>query len=126
MTDFILSAPDEATMNAAFQAAGFWADSAPLTQGRIPGDPGPNASYFLNIVGTVTLPTGELDTNGLPILAPVPGWFARLRINGLNPFAGQIAIPTGVTIYAQRPDVGWSSDGVTPAPDYVASVGCIA
>ena len=138
MADFILCAPNEAALVAAAVAMGF-ADALGniITQGRIPGDSDPHASYFLNVVGEVEQPTGETTTdaqgNSVPVMAVVPGWWARIRVNGLNPFAsGLIAIPPSLTVYAlvTLPDGSptyWSADGgVTPAPDYVAGIGVIA
>jgi hypothetical protein len=60
------------------------------------------------------------------------GYWARLRINGNNPFAsGLLTIPPTPTVYSLvTPTDGsalfWSSDGVTPAPGYVVGAGVIA
>ena len=117
MVDFVINSGDLATLRSAAQSSGFWSGDAIATQGRIPGDNDPNASYFLNIVGEV---------------ADAPGVWARLRINGLNPFtSGILTIPPTLTVYSlMTPTDGsppfWTSDGVTPAPAYVANIGVIA
>jgi len=119
MSEFIINAADAPTLDTLAQGMGFWdsANNQIVTQGPVPGDTNPMASYFLNIVG---------------LIPQAPGYWARLRINGLNPFAsGLLAIPTGITIYSLvQPTDGsaplWSVDGVTPAPDYVAGIGVIA
>ena len=137
MADFVISAPDAATFAAAAAAMGFAdAQGNVITQGRIPGDTDSLASYFINIVGTVEQPTGATTTdangNAVPVMAAVPGCWARLRINGDNPFArGLIAIPASLTVYSlvALPDGSapfWSSDGVTKAPDYLSNIGDIS
>ena len=112
MADFVIQAPDATTLQALAQAMGFWdaTNSAFITQGPLPGDPNPQASYFLNVVGTVPGQTG---------------YWARLRLNGLNPFAdGLLTIPTSITIY---PPVKYLADGVTPDPTYTQpAIGDIA
>ena len=99
----MIQAPDAATLQALAEAMGFWdvTNAAFITQGPVPGDPNPQASYFLNVVGAIE---GQ------------PGYWTRLRINGLNPFAsGLLAVPPNVTIY---PPVKFLADGVTPDPTY--------
>ncbi len=103
MTDFVIDSTDALTLQALAQAMGFWdaTNESFITQGPVPGDPNPQASYFLNVVGAVV---GQ------------SGYWSRLRINGLNPFAsGLLAVPTGVTIY---PPVKFLADDVTPDPTY--------
>jgi hypothetical protein len=107
MSDFVIDSTDLPTLQAAAVAMGFWSAAASgfITQGPIPGDPNPMASYFLNIVGVVYV---EGVTQ--------PGCWSRLRINGDNPFAsGLIAIPGTLTVY---PPVKYLSDGVTIDPSY--------
>ena len=103
MADFVIQAPDAPTLQALAQGMGFWdaTNSTFITQGPAPGDPNPQASYFLNVVGVVDGQTG---------------YWARLRINGLNPFAsGLLAVPAGITIY---PEMEYEADGVTPVAGY--------
>ena len=137
MTDFVIAAPDAATLLAAAQSMGF-ADAAGniVTQGRIPGDADPYASYFLNVVGPFAYPTGATvaDANGnpLPVMATDPRYWSRLRINGDNPFTrGLITIPASLTVYAPvtLPDgtPAWVStaDG-SVGPSWIGTVGVIA
>ena len=112
MTDFVIDSTDAATLQALAQSMGFWdaTNAAFITQGSIPGDPNPMASYFLNVVGTV---------------AGQPGYWSRLRINGLNPFAsGLLTVPVGLTVY---PPEKFLADGVTLDPNYTQpAIGDIA
>ena len=138
MSDFIIESPDAPTLQAAAVTLGFWnaTTGSFITQGHIPGDPDPLSSFFLNVVGTVYEPTGATTTdsfgNTVPVMAAIPGVWARLRINGSNPFtAGLLTIPSTLTVYQLvTPTDGsapfWSSDGVTAAPAYVGSIGVIA
>jgi hypothetical protein len=66
-------------------------------------------------------------------MAAVPGFWTRLRINGLNPVArGLMTIPATLTIYtlvtlADGSASYWSTDaGVTHAPTYLSNIGNIA
>jgi len=108
MADYVIQAPDAATLQALAQSMGFWnaANGAFVTQGPLPGDPNPQASYFLNVVGAVP---GQ------------SGYWARLRINGLNPFAsGALAVPPGLTIYPPTGDPSQPADYVQPAIGEIA------
>ncbi len=142
MTDFILDLGSQANAMAAFQALGFWRPAtstdpaAPILEGLL----GDNATrFFMVIDGVVQQPTGQTTTDPttgqqIPVMAPVPGYWARLRILGTNPFTtGAMAPPAGVTIYAHvdvgtptAPNVIWTSDGTTVAPAYVSNIGTIA
>ena len=112
MTDFVVQAPDALTLQALAQSMDFWDATSGtfITQGPVPGDPNPQASYFLNVVGTV---------------AGQPGYWSRLRINGLNPFAsGLLTVPVGLTVY---PPEKFLADGVTLYPNYTQpAIGDIA
>jgi hypothetical protein len=116
LTDFVIDSTDAPTLQALAQAMGFWDAAANSgagafkTQGPILGDPNPQASYFLNVVGTV---------------AGQPGYWSRLRINGLNPFAsGLLTVPVGLTVY---PPEKFLADGVTLDPNYTQpAIGDIA
>lgn len=33
----------------------------------------------IDIIGTISKPTGEVDADGLPILAPIDGWHVNVR-----------------------------------------------
>jgi hypothetical protein len=102
MTDYVIQAPDAATLQTLAQSLGFWdaAASTFVAQGPIPGDPNPQASYFLNVVGSI---------------AGQAGYWARLRLNGLNPFAsGLLTIPAGITIYPPTGDPSEPTTYVQP------------
>ena len=138
MTDFILDLGSATNATAAFKSLGFWdaQANAPITQGVL----GAGATQFFMVVdGIVSQPTGQMTTEPMtgqqvPVMAPVPGYWARLRILGANPFqTGALTPPASVMIYSQvdigtptAPDVIWTSDGTTPAPACVGSVGVIA
>ena len=141
--DFVTCSADLTALQTDAQRLGFWNPAANngagdfITQGRIPGDSDPYASYFLNIVGVVNQPTGATTVDGMgntvPVIAPIPGYWARLRINGDNPFRpGGFPIPPTLTVYALvTPTDGtpafWSADGgATHAPSYVGGIGDIA
>ncbi len=96
--------------------------------------------YQLNVVGTVYVPTGQTTQirgpHGLmdaPEMAPLPGVWGRLRVNG-DP-SHLPAFSNAITQYFYVPGTGspgdpgtpgfWSVDGVTPAPDYIANIGLI-
>ena len=126
MADFLIDSTDLPTLQAAAQQMGFW-NPAPapgdfIRQGMIPGDPNPMASFFLNIVGIHS-----------EAASPVAGYWARIRINGADPFkSGLIAIPPSLTVYSLFSPLDgsasyWSKDaGVTQAPAYLSNIGDIA
>jgi len=100
MSDFVLDfgTPDAAVL--AYQALGFWdaVNSVPITKGPLTG--GQGASFFMEIFGA----------------APGIGYGARLRLNGIDPFAtGLFQIPAGVTVY---PETKYLADGVTIDASY--------
>ena len=101
MQEFVLYCADQATLHGLMQAMGFTD-----FQGALPDGSG---DYFLNEVGVVYQPTGETESDPwgvtAPVMAPTPGWWARLRINGNNPFAsGALQIPDSITVYPPGPD----------------------
>lgn len=77
--DFAVWAPDEAT---------FWAGW--IAAGIVDADHNPTAEYRNGFVisdqtsqGWVpTRPTGAVDDDGNPIMEPVPGWHANVRVYG--------------------------------------------
>jgi hypothetical protein len=100
------------------------------------GEGGP--AFFCTTPGTVMQPTGQMldgfDDFGNPMQYPemvaLPGVWGRLRIAGESDFVDQVkayaaANNIELTTYNFYPEIGengaWSSDGVTPAPDYVAT-----
>lgn len=126
MSDWVISSVDQATMHGWAQAMGFWANGAPVWQGDLPDASG---QYFLNEVGITYATTGNMVDDGMgnhvPEIAAQPGWWARLRLNGNDPFAaGLLDIPEGVTVY---PPVKYLADGVTIDPNYTQPpIGVIA
>lgn len=36
-------------------------------------------SFDINVIGIIELPTGRINGDGAPILAPIPGWHVNLR-----------------------------------------------
>jgi hypothetical protein len=120
MADFVLETADKVALDAAITQMGFVdAQGHPVLQGPIPGDPNPQASYFLEVVGVRYAPTGNTITdphgNPQPEMAPMAGWWSILRINGTNPIMpGLLQVPASVTVY---PPVVFLADG-TPDPNY--------
>ena len=142
MSDFLIDSTDLPTLIAAAALMGFYRAAKAgvaagfIAQGQIPGDPDPHASFFLNVVGQHFEPTGVTTTdaqgNVVPVMAAVPGFWTRIRINGLNPIErGLLTVPPTLTVYRLTvPQDGsasfWSCDGITHGPDYLARIGCIA
>jgi hypothetical protein len=132
MTELIANAPTWAIFAKAAAATGF-ADpvtGAPLTQGDITS----GGSWFYNAAGQIFEPTGATAPdpfgNPQPVMAAVPGEWVRVRFNGdVSNLDALVSAwqAAGLTIYREYPDpLGWSADGVTPAPGYVGLIGCIA
>lgn len=87
--------------------------------------------WFLSYVGKQSVPTGTV-INGVPQMTELPGVWARLRINDDPPQRLLNLIrdlkAAGGKVYTLKTIGGqqvWSSDGTTPAPDYVANIGVI-
>ena len=104
MSDFVCRADSQTIMQAAYAALGFWdaANSCPIINGPLPG--GVGASYFINEVGVVFEPTGATMADGfgntVPVMAAIPGYWVRIRINGEDPFtSGSLTIPSTITVY---------------------------
>jgi hypothetical protein len=133
MVDIVYNAPDISHLVSAAIAMGFYvapdADHPQgqiLTNGEIPG----GGSWFFNHQGVVYVPTGATTTdefgNIIPVMAPLPGIWGRLRHNGDPQWLPTLPANSGVTLYWLTAEGFWSADGVTPAPDYVATIGAIA
>jgi len=141
MTDIIFNAPSVQHLVSAAIAMGFYeAPSANHPQGRIistgviPGEGG----WFYNYVGQVQVPTGNMvdavaptgQTVSVHEMTTLSGVWGRLRHNGDPQYLPKLPANSGVTLYTYVPGTMevpgfWSSDGVTPAPAYVANIGQI-
>lgn len=121
------------TMESLAQAMGFW--DAPHSDIEDAGRVASGGSYFLNHVGRVYQPTGETMVdeygNTVPIMAALSGEWGRLRINGQSTFLTSLKAVVAqtqapLTIYEWSDGLGaFSSDGITPAPEYVSAIGLI-
>jgi hypothetical protein len=65
-----LKATDEASLYAALEAAGIVTlqDDAYI----------PVNGVFLDVIGTISMPTGKMDAEGNPIYAPIDGYYANI------------------------------------------------
>lgn len=75
VSDFLLRFADEAASFAVAQAL----DAVVMTED------GPRLArythrYGLLVAGVLTAATGETDAEGVPLRAPVPGWWVRMRV----------------------------------------------
>lgn len=117
MADYVLKSPDAASFMQAAFALGYAKadDEGNLT--LIPtGVTQDGGNYFINVVGTVMEPTGDTTEGPFgpqPVLAPIPGYWVRIRVNNGRPLPD---VPEGFTLY---PPVKYLADGETPDPDYV-------
>jgi hypothetical protein len=99
-------------------------------------------SYFLNHIGKVYRPTGNMVAGfrgtQVPEVAALPGEWGRLRLNGDTNFMVGLkqaiaALNASMTIYIHIPGANFGDPGTwviedttTPAPSYVPSIGVIA
>jgi len=126
MVDFVLAAASDADFATAAAQLGFVNEHGEIVaQGPLPYGSG---TYFLTDPQLLMVPTGRM------IDSPMGGQVAEmvsdgkvyrgLRINGNNPFAAGMPIPSQLTVY---PMVKYLADGVTRDPDYTPpNVGRIA
>lgn len=101
MTDYIdlnLKAADKAAMTRSLLVAGFIKDSETGTLYH------PAASLQLLPPGMVTRLTGVLDTEGLPLREPVPGYHANVRTTD----AALAAALAPVTVVVETPQYVWA------------------
>ena len=134
MVDLIANAPDWTIFAKAAQSTGFAdAKGSPLLDGSITS----GGSWFYNAVGMVYQPTGAVQTNDIggtsPVMVALPGEWVRVRFNGDVSVQLPILVAawraSGITIYQKvtlAQSSFWSSDGVTPAPEYVDGIGVIS
>ena len=134
MKEIVFSAPDEDFFLSEAARLGFMSPDGKVI---ITGTFASGGGWFLAIQGTVyepqpPTPIGEDP----PPPVPRPGYFGRLRINGEPEGFPQFA--PEIVQYIWSPDVGpvdpdtglhsggWTSDGVTLAPDWISTIGMIA
>jgi hypothetical protein len=116
--DYVLKSPDRASfMQAAYGLGYATADkdgNLTLVPTGISADGG---NYFINEVGVVYEPAGATTTdamgNKVPTMAPIPGYWVRIRVNNGRPLPD---VPQGFELF---PPVRYLADGVTIDPDYV-------
>jgi hypothetical protein len=147
--DYIVNAPNDATMVAVAQAGGFYQEPSTDRRGNVQpgriitsGTLAGGGSWYFNYAGVVKVETGgtvQGPRGPVPEKVDLPGVWARLRLNGYptEALANLIAMArnAGVTVYTQEligpldargnPTRLWTADGVTPAPDYVAGIALI-
>jgi hypothetical protein len=87
--------------------------------------------WFLNVVGVIYEPiVGPIDPENPPQPVARPGYFGRLRLNGTP--AEMPSFSSAIVQYAYVAGVddapgGWVNiSDVSPAPDFVSTVGVIA
>jgi hypothetical protein len=129
MIEVIFQSPDLQTLVNAAVSMGYYDPVAHTITAT--GNIATGGAYFLNMVGTVYQPTGATTTDALgnvvPVMAALPGIWGRLRHNGDPAQLPSLPANSGVTLYRYSPTLGgWTSDGVTLAPDYVQNIGVIA
>lgn len=127
MREIIFQAPDYASILADAERLGFVSEDADgekriITNGTFESGGG----WFINLVGDVYEPiVGPIDTDNPPTPVKRPGYFGRLRING-EP-TDFPTFSTDIVQYVWSEDLGgWTSDGVTLAPEWVGNIGVIA
>lgn len=57
--------------------------------------------WTLDVIGTIYEPTGELDADGAPLMAAIPGFHFNVRWKGEAPLPDPL--PPGVTIINPPP-----------------------
>jgi len=123
MADYLIQAPDMATLNAYAATLGpsFWDGQAIIPQGPLPG----GGSYFANFAQD-TVPSGKMitDLNGnqVPEMVPLSGVWVRLRLNGENLFAlGALPMPPApIVVYPPTGAIGMPPDYVQPPYGQIA------
>lgn len=124
MRETVFQAPDAAHLASEAARLGFVdADGNIIVNGTFESGGG----WFLNIVGTIYEPVTPPADPDDPWPDPVarPGYWGRLRING-EPTDFPTFSPDIVQYGWSEELGGWTSDGVTLAPDWVGNVGVIA
>lgn len=125
MVDVVYSVDSYATLVALAEQLGFGDGETIFIAGPINS----GGSYMFNHVGTVMVPTGNTSEGPLgpqPEMQALPGVWGRLRLNGSTDFLSLIPAEAPLTLYRYVDGLGWTSDGLTPAPDYISTIGLIA
>lgn len=121
--EIIFKAPDADYLASEAARLGFAdADGNIITYGTF----GSGGGWFLNVVGTVyeTI-EGPIDPENPPTPVAREGYWGRLRLNGKPD--NMPVFSDSIVQYTYNAELGgWTSDGVTLAPDWVGNVGLIA
>lgn len=110
MTEIIFSAPDVQSLAAAAAQMGFWdaVNHTVVQTGPIPV----GGAWWYNYAGAIPEASGV---------------WGRIRHNGDPAYLPTLPENSGVTLYTYSGSLGgWTSDGVTLAPEWVGSVAVIA
>jgi len=75
MTTLHLKAIDEASLYAALEAAEL---VTPAAFAVVEGRAGYSHNVFLTVIGLISKPNGDVDCDGNPIYAPIPGFHANV------------------------------------------------
>ena len=92
MTDLYLNFPDRGS----FEAAGLRHEPGVLD---------------LDVIGVISVPTGEIAPMGGAIVAPIPGWHVNLRCSDGRDLSALV----GVTVHPAQPVRVWA-DAALPPP----------
>ncbi len=124
--DYVLKSPDEASFLQAAYVLGYARvdDETQTAQVISTGISQDGGNYFINVVGTVSEPTGNMIEGPMgpyPERGAIPGYWVRIRVNN----GGELpALPIGFELF---PPMKYLEDGVTPDPAYTQPpYGCIA
>jgi len=118
MTEIIFNSGDYATLLSEAEKLGFTQTDEEgnvtiVTNGTFASGGG----WFLNIVGTI------YDDQDPPVVRA--GYWGRLRLNGTPDNMPTFSPAITQYVYSEALG-GWTSDGTTLAPDWVATIGVIA
>ena len=123
MIETVFNAPDLPTLVNAAVAMGYY-DPVKHTI-TATGSIATGGAYLLNMVGVVYQPTGATTTDAMgnivPVMAALPGIWGRLRHNGDPAAMPTLPNGSGITLYRYSTTLnGWTADGTTLGPAYVA------
>lgn len=121
--EIVFDSHDYATLRNEAETLGFVDDEGNIvTNGTFESGGG----WFLNVIGDVYEPIlGSVDPENPPMPVKRDGYWGRLRLNGqpqeIPSFSSNISQYVWSDALA-----GWTKDGITVAPDWVATIGLIA